>query len=283
MTMTQLGERCDAVYRSRFAGGDSGWHGSATAAEIRSLLQELLSHTGAGGGAALELGCGTGPLSRALAEAGFDVLGLDISPVAIERARRTQESVVADWSGAVAAAGTTAGPGAGIGPGPGTGTGTGTGIGTGIGTGPARRGSCVFEVHDITLPRPDLAGRFNIVLDGLVLHCVTDKAARARAVELAGRALRPGGALLVMTVCGDPRRLPPGSAFVPETRCLMTGATAEAYYTTPAELEALFAAEGLAPARRQVVSGAEAGEPDLYLAVLRHAGSGTTTSTTDNA
>ncbi len=38
-------------------------------------------------GRALEVGCGTGTNSRWLAEQGFDVLGVDLSPLAIERAR----------------------------------------------------------------------------------------------------------------------------------------------------------------------------------------------------
>ncbi len=41
----------------------------------------------ASGGPALELGCGTGRVSLAIAEAGVDVVGIDISPLMVETAR----------------------------------------------------------------------------------------------------------------------------------------------------------------------------------------------------
>ena len=245
MKAVRADDRCDAIYRSRFADGESGWHDAATATEIRALLLELLrevASAGVGGGDALELGCGTGSLTRTLADAGFDVLALDISSAAIDRARRSGDS------GAVAS---------------------------------AARGRCVFEVHDVTIPRPDTAGRFAVVLDSLMLHCITDRAARVRTAGLAARAMRPGGALLVMTVCGAPRRKPPGSVFDPVTRCLTTHGTAEVYYTTPAELEGLFAAEGLIPTYRRVHrDGASGDDPDFYLGVFRHAALGSATADT---
>lgn len=76
--------------------------------------------------------------------------------------------------------------------------------------------------------------------------------------------------MLVMSVCGEPRCLPPGSAFDPMTRCLTSRGIAEAYYATPAELEALFAAERLVPVYRKVFKDtASSGDPDLYIGVFR--------------
>jgi SAM-dependent methyltransferase len=41
-----------------------------------------------GGGLVIDLGCGSGILSREVADAGYDVLGIDISPAMIDLARR---------------------------------------------------------------------------------------------------------------------------------------------------------------------------------------------------
>lgn len=45
------------------------------------------------GGPILELGCGTGRVSRALAAEGYEVTGLDISPAMLERARKEKSNV----------------------------------------------------------------------------------------------------------------------------------------------------------------------------------------------
>ncbi len=50
-------------------------------------LLELLDHAGIREGTVVDLGCGTGLWARALAEAGYEVVGLDISPAMIEIAR----------------------------------------------------------------------------------------------------------------------------------------------------------------------------------------------------
>ncbi|MPZ22261.1 MAG: methyltransferase domain-containing protein [Dehalococcoidia bacterium] len=49
------------------------------------LYEELSQRSG---GPVLELGCGTGRVAAALAAAGHDVMGVDISPAMLERARR---------------------------------------------------------------------------------------------------------------------------------------------------------------------------------------------------
>lgn len=51
------------------------------------LLQSLAAD-GANGGLVVDLGCGSGILAEAVAVAGFDVLGIDLSPAMIEMARR---------------------------------------------------------------------------------------------------------------------------------------------------------------------------------------------------
>jgi SAM-dependent methyltransferase len=50
------------------------------------LLVEFVNSGGASGGRALDVGAGTGTNAIWLAEHGFDVLGIDISPLAVEKA-----------------------------------------------------------------------------------------------------------------------------------------------------------------------------------------------------
>jgi SAM-dependent methyltransferase len=84
-------EAHEAEYVKRLAAGHVAWDAGAyddfsmRPFVARSLERsKLLGRTGRN---ALELGCGTGPLSCQLAAAGFDVLGIDISPTAIALAR----------------------------------------------------------------------------------------------------------------------------------------------------------------------------------------------------
>lgn len=229
--MIATANRFDALYRSKFHAGRSGWHNPEIAAEVAQYLRELLREAGVEAGCALELGCGTGTLSIVLARNGFRVVGLDISPVAVDAARRRWSEI------------------------------------------DAMPGSCAFDVHDVGQPYPAASGRFDLVLDGLLLHWLTEPASRAAAARLAHDALRPHGVCLVMTVCGDPRRLPPGSTFDPSTRCAVTAAgQSEYHYAQPAELTGLFRGAGLTPASVRIVEGDNVtGCQDLYLAVLRKA------------
>jgi SAM-dependent methyltransferase len=52
-----------------------------------SLLVEFVTSDGVAPGRALEVGSGTGTNAIWLAERGFDVLGVDVSPLAVEKAR----------------------------------------------------------------------------------------------------------------------------------------------------------------------------------------------------
>lgn len=132
-----------------------------------------------------------------------------------------------------------------------------------------------FAVHDVARPRPDLVGRFDLVLDGLALHCLTSPAARGAALRFAASALRPGGVLLVMTVCGDPPVVPPGSVFDESIRLLTTHGVPEAYYATARELSGLPGLTGLTREYARIASGpagsAGSADPGLYLGVFRSA------------
>jgi SAM-dependent methyltransferase len=68
----------------------SGWLPWDTG-EPEPLLVEFVTSGAVAAGPTLEIGAGTGTNSIWLAERGFDVLGIDISPLAVERARGKME------------------------------------------------------------------------------------------------------------------------------------------------------------------------------------------------
>jgi len=70
-------------WNQRYASGDLPWDTGTP----EPILVEAVQAKTIAPGRALEVGCGTGTNARWLAEQGFDVLGVDLSPLAIERAR----------------------------------------------------------------------------------------------------------------------------------------------------------------------------------------------------
>jgi len=91
MRVAHYYEAHEAEYAKRLAAGQVAWDGGAyDEFFMRPFVARSLERSnfrGRAGLRALELGCGTGPLCCQLAEAGFDVLGIDISATAIARAR----------------------------------------------------------------------------------------------------------------------------------------------------------------------------------------------------
>lgn len=86
--MVTVGRRAyDLMYRF-----GAPWEG-ADRVELRALVQEgrcspeALRRPGAPAARAIDLGCGSGAVSLELAEAGFEVTGVDFSPVALGKAR----------------------------------------------------------------------------------------------------------------------------------------------------------------------------------------------------
>jgi len=71
---------------------DLSWIHDLGFGDLARSAAELLLHTlaadGVGEGLVVDLGCGTGILSEAVSNAGYDVLGIDLSPVMVEMARR---------------------------------------------------------------------------------------------------------------------------------------------------------------------------------------------------
>ncbi|MBA2444510.1 MAG: class I SAM-dependent methyltransferase [Nocardioidaceae bacterium] len=90
--MVSLGRR---AYNLMYRFG-APWEG-ADRAELRRLVAdgrcapETLRRRGASAARAIDLGCGTGGVAIELAEAGFDVTGVDFSEVALRKARTAAE------------------------------------------------------------------------------------------------------------------------------------------------------------------------------------------------
>jgi len=70
-------------WNDRYATGELPWD----TREPDEHLVALVRSNGAAPGPALEVGCGTGTNALWLAQHGFDVLGVDLSPLAVDRAR----------------------------------------------------------------------------------------------------------------------------------------------------------------------------------------------------
>lgn len=78
---------------------------------------------------------------------------------------------------------------------------------------------------------------FDAVLDGNVLHCIIGSQDRSAVFSEAWRVLRPGGALWLSCMVGDPRgTLPDSGVFDPVTRCQLVRGVPTRYSPEPAEL-----------------------------------------------
>jgi SAM-dependent methyltransferase len=156
-------------------------------------------------GRLLDAGCGTGEQTLLAASSGADALGVDVSPLAIERARgkAAARGVPAAAGGQMgpAAAGGQMGPAAAGGQmGPAAAGGQMGPAAAGGQMGPAaaggQMGSARFEVAD-ALSLEDLGQSFDTVLDSGLFH-VFDDGSRARYVTSLASVLRPGGRLYLM-------------------------------------------------------------------------------------
>jgi SAM-dependent methyltransferase len=70
-------------WNESYASGQMPWD----TGQPESLLVDFVTSGGVTPGSTLEIGAGTGTNAIWLAERGFDVLGVDVSPLAVERAR----------------------------------------------------------------------------------------------------------------------------------------------------------------------------------------------------
>lgn len=70
-------------WEQRYATNDTPWDAGVPSGELRRMIEEYQIRPGR----ALELGCGTGTNAVFLAQRGFDVTAVDLSTLAVERAR----------------------------------------------------------------------------------------------------------------------------------------------------------------------------------------------------
>ncbi len=74
-------------WNESYASGQLPWD----TGQPEPLLVEFVTSSGVKPGPTLEIGAGTGTNAIWMAERGFDVLGVDVSPIAVERARAKME------------------------------------------------------------------------------------------------------------------------------------------------------------------------------------------------
>lgn len=74
-------------WNESYASGQLSWD----TGQPEPLLVEFVTSGAVTPGPALEIGAGTGTNAIWMAERGFDVLGIDVSPLAVERARAKME------------------------------------------------------------------------------------------------------------------------------------------------------------------------------------------------
>jgi SAM-dependent methyltransferase len=74
-------------WQGRYAGGDTPWELDRPSPRLQTVLADIDLKPCR----AADLGCGTGASAVWLAQQGFEVTGIDLSPLAVERARQRAE------------------------------------------------------------------------------------------------------------------------------------------------------------------------------------------------
>jgi len=78
----------DEIYKLNKMSGENGWHSKNNDLEISEWAKLLLTLSQKTSGKLIELGCGAGNISVGLSDWGFEVVGVDVSPTAIEWAKK---------------------------------------------------------------------------------------------------------------------------------------------------------------------------------------------------
>lgn len=150
-------------------------------------------------GRLLELGCGAGNIGLYLMRHGFDLTGIDLSPVAVEWARENARSA---------------------------------GLSAEFHVGDVRALGDREAAGGHARPEALADGSFDLVLDGHLLHWIIPVGDdRQRVLRTARRLLKPDGVFCVRSMCNEGGRFPAAEArtFDPRTRCVMKGDVATAY------------------------------------------------------
>ena len=96
MSDVEAGELDSGRWEKRYVDNDLPWDNGVPDLH----LQAVVTHRELPKGRALEIGCGTGTNAIWLEEQGWDVMGIDLSPTAIERARKKAQAAGArcEWA-----------------------------------------------------------------------------------------------------------------------------------------------------------------------------------------
>lgn len=124
-----------------------------------------------------------------------------------------------------------------------------------------------FVVGDVVAELPVDAG-FDAVLDGNCLHCIIG-ADRARLLANARRVLRPGGVLVVATMCGPITHPELAACFDPVSRCQVVDGIARRYIGERDALLGELRAAGYSIERSTVLPRRHDRDQDVLLAAAR--------------
>ncbi len=98
--ITEPDRHSPAWWDERYRAGATGWDHGIVAPEVQAYAAK---HPG-NGGWAIDIGCGTGTHGRELARRGYQVVGLDLSHVALQKALPAAQAEHLPWSGMQASA-----------------------------------------------------------------------------------------------------------------------------------------------------------------------------------
>jgi SAM-dependent methyltransferase len=216
----------EAIYQSQILQDQIGWTTDEDGEEIFSLIRALIHRAGVSHVArVLEFGCGDGNLTWRLALAGFQVVGVDVSPTALALARRRLQDrgLTADFR----------------------------------------------QVNALRGPVALPIGSVDVVIDSLLLHNLIG-IDRQDFLDRSMAALKPGGCLVVVTMCGWPKSEALAKRFDPRTRVVFDGRVAELTFAEPATIAAELIRAGFLLDYQNVIPARPNGE-DLFVAIARRA------------
>lgn len=105
---------------------------------------------------------------------------------------------------------------------------------------------------------------FDIVLDGHCLHCIIGED-RARFFAEARRVLKPGGYLLILTMCNDPGGDPVPEWYDPVSRCQVYGDIVVRYFGEPDVLQQEIVTAGFRIVHTELIPRPETNGTDSLL------------------
>ena len=176
----------EQVFQKLRATGKSSWDEQADPEAsfdrfvMRPFLEESLAAMprGSHGRSALEVGCGSGPICCFLAERGWAVRGIDVSPTALEMARQNAEQ---------------------------------RGLGLGRNVQFDAADICSMPAAAEQGGQPPLHDRYDLIIDGHCLHCLVRDEHRRAALSAIARLLKPDGLFLIETMISHPALIVQGN------------------------------------------------------------------------